>query len=172
MHRFLKNPMILGVGVLLAGILLARAAGPAWWSTQEVLDPTSLPADYAPVLLGQVKWMATNACLELEAHAPGGAGAAVRNMVAGFSPTNNYCPANVGQLKSVAMPFYDRFMAAHYPTNYPWAGSTNAAADNAIANLGQLKYHHEHGHVQPAVRVPNEALPCQERAGLLGLPLV
>ena len=46
--------------------LHARAAEPAWWTGRGVLATNAVVADFAPALLGQLKWMATNACDELE----------------------------------------------------------------------------------------------------------
>lgn len=51
--------------------------------------------------------------------------------------TNDYAAVNLGQLKAVAKPFYDRLIAAQSATGYPWAST--GANDYAAANLGQLK---------------------------------
>jgi len=49
---------------------------------------TNLPAnDYALVTQGQLKWMATNACAEMEAWFD--AGTNVAALVSGFSNSNN-----------------------------------------------------------------------------------
>ena len=56
-----------------------------------------------------------------------------------FLLTNNYYPVNVGQLKSVAKPFYDRLIEEDYANLYPWTSTTNDDGDYALANLGQLK---------------------------------
>ena len=125
----------------------AFAQGPAWWTARGVVD-TNLPAnDYALVNLGQLKWMATNACAEMNAYF--GAGTGVTTLISGIcNPTNtdNYYLANIGQVKYVAQPFYDRLhelnltntFPANIPGSYPWGnGPTN---DYALANIGQLKY--------------------------------
>lgn len=111
-------------------------ADPAWWQSRGVLDTNSSVADYAPVVLGQLKWMATNAYDEVQSNYPAGAGADITALIAGFSNTSNYCPANVGQLKYVAKFFYDRLTPG---SNYPWTASTTDDVDNAIATIGQLK---------------------------------
>jgi hypothetical protein len=83
-----------------------------------------------------LKWMATNACEELEATLPGGAGYNIWALISSFTNTNNYRPVNLGQLKYVAQPFYDRLIEVGYATNYPWSGQPN---DYALANIGQMK---------------------------------
>ncbi|MEI6218050.1 MAG: thrombospondin type 3 repeat-containing protein [bacterium] len=128
--------------VVCAVLLLAASAAnadPAWWAERGVVDARRHKADNAPVLLGQLKWLATNACDELEAHLPGGAGAEVWSLVGSFGPASNYCPVNVGQLKYVAQPFYDRLIACFYTNSYPWTGATGDDADIAVATIGQVK---------------------------------
>ena len=71
---------------------------------------------------------------------PGGAGTGVHALVSGFTPSNNYVPINVGQLKNTAAPFYQRLMGVGYTTNYPWTETTADDADFAPAVLGQLKH--------------------------------
>jgi len=136
-----------GTALVLAAASLAAsvayAAGPSWWTERGVVDGSIVAADDAPVLLGQVKWMAAKARDELEANLPNGAGQAVDVLVDGFSATNNYLTANVGQLKYVAMPFHDRLKAEGYHTNawyYPWTETTTDDVEYAVANIGQLKH--------------------------------
>jgi hypothetical protein len=62
---------------------------------------------------------------------------------AGFQPTftnaaNNYAAVNVGQLKAVATPFYNRLIVLGAVTNFPWANKPSAN-NYAIANIGQAK---------------------------------
>ena len=45
-----------------------------------------------PSIIGQLKWMATNAYNEFEEKLPGGAGANVQTLVEGFSESNNNNP--------------------------------------------------------------------------------
>ena len=114
-------------------------AEPSWWSSRNVTD-SSVARDYAPVILGQLKWMATNACDELEAYFPGGAGDEIWSMVSGFSGTNNYYVVNVGQLKYVSSNFYSRFIDAGFTNDYPWTSATTDDVDNAVASIGQMKH--------------------------------
>jgi hypothetical protein len=124
----------------------AFAQGPDWWYARGAVNSNLPVKDYAFINLGQLKWMATNAYLEMEAYFGAGTGVAAR--VCGFSNSNgNYYLANLGQLKYLAQPFYDRLYALNltntFPSNmpgyYPWGGATNTN-DFAFANLGQLKY--------------------------------
>lgn len=137
----MKRARILVYGAIAIGCLSALIAysDPAWWSSRDVTDSSTV-SDYAPLLLGQLKWMATNAYDEIEVGIPGGAGSDLDTFIGDLSPTNNYHPVNVGQLRYVGGLFYDRLIEEEYCTNYPWAGDTNASADYAIANIGQLKY--------------------------------
>ena len=123
----------------IAFAVLTSAESPSWWATRSVLN-TNWPAnDYAPVLAGQLKWMATNAAAELDT-LPGGAGTGVHALVGSFALSNNYVPINLGQLKNTAVPFYQRLMEVGYATNYPWTEDTADDVDFAPAVLGQLKY--------------------------------
>lgn len=100
---------------------------PAWWDERDVLDPNATATnDYAAVNQGQVKHIAHMAWNELNT-LPGGA-----EFTLSLSNADNYVAANIGQLKNLAAPFYDRLDMA-----YPWSGpSTN---DFALANIGQVK---------------------------------
>ena len=145
----------LAVGALAFTILsaAANAAAPAWWAARGAIDPLKTPEDFAPVTLGQLKWMATKAKEELDSFVPGGAGTTVNALVDSWSTlqpggsrvpvvttsTSDYAPANLGQIKAVAKLFYDRLITAGLAAGYPWTGTTADDDDYAIANLGQLK---------------------------------
>jgi len=111
---------------------------PSWWSNV-VNSSATVTNDFAPANLGQLKWFATNACDELEARLPGGAGTQLWTFVSGLSLANNYQAVNCGQLKHVASLFYDRLIDTGHTNAYPW---TNSPTDNdyALANIGQVKY--------------------------------
>src|SRR5205823_13728383 len=87
--------------------------------------------------------MARAAVAEFDAHMPGGAGDVLHNLVAGWSQSNpqrnDFAPVNLGQLKHVAKPFYDRLITVHYASDYPWTGSAISPDDFAMANIGQVK---------------------------------
>ncbi len=109
---------------------------PAWWYDYGVIATNATANDYAPVNQGQVKYMAWAAYKQTEkiyggTNGTGGAGFE-------FAYTNNadnYMPVNIGQAKTVVMPFYDRLGV----TNYSWMTSTNDANDFAMVNIGQIK---------------------------------
>jgi len=121
---------------------------PAWWTQRGVLEPNAQADDYAVANSGQLKNIATQAYQELLAHLPGGAGDMtpgatgylLTQVVIGWqSPTqatDDFSVINLGQLKAVAQPFYQRLVEVGYCNALPW----NGTADNyAVANLGQLK---------------------------------
>ena len=62
------------------------------------------------------------------------------------SQTSDYAAINLGQLKFLTQPIYDRLLAVGYTLGplssgtYPWVSSGLAAKDFAVANQGQLKY--------------------------------
>jgi hypothetical protein len=122
------------------------AQGPAWWFDRVAVDTNDMTAnDYANVTCGQLKWIATNACAEMNAYF--GAGTGVTALVSAFSSSNNFFLANIGQVKYVAQPFYDRLyelnltntFPANMPGYYPW-GNSSSTNDYALANIGQVKY--------------------------------
>lgn len=60
-------------------------------------------------------------------------------VVKGRTIADDYAAANLGQLKNVAKPFYDRMQLFGFPSVPPWQTSSSPADDFAIANLGQAK---------------------------------
>jgi hypothetical protein len=117
----------------------AWAEGPSWWTDRGVLDPQKSPNDYAAVNMGQLKWIAFNAYLELETNLPGGAGTELYDALDDWLWDGvNYAPANVGHLKYLGSLFYRRLTAEEYTNALPW---TNAPTDPdfALANIGQVK---------------------------------
>ena len=145
----MKCLLKIGIAVLpslLVGTLFAEV--PQWWIARGVVDTNAASNDYAPVNQGQVKYVATQAYLELNQNLTNDC-SAISNLVFSFSNTNNWLPANLGQLKAVAQPFYDLLWANNY-TNawpegmtigpYPWSGVSGDTEDYALANIGQLKY--------------------------------
>ena len=157
------------LGLLAFGASLVRAGAPSWWSSANTRILSADSSDnYAPANLGQLKLVAKKAMEYFDFYLPGGAGSEIAQMVASFEPRQgqgytpeqinqfkaaNYAPANLGQLKAVAKPFYDRLLAAGYhtrqnlishgasgwPFNYPWNPATPVSENYTSANLGQLK---------------------------------
>ena len=111
---------------------------PSWWSSYGVLGP-GVANDFAAVTQGQVKWLAycSVQMLETEFAAAGGAGADALALVVSFSPTNNFLPTTLGQLKHAAAPFWSRAVALGIETNVPWGVGGD---DFAAANIGQAKF--------------------------------
>ena len=137
---------------------------PAWWgipaeASYEAVYEHGVPeADHAPVLVGQLKYLAAKGRdeLNLVLGPVGGAGSAINAMVDDFSTNDpsDYAPANIGQLKHITSKFYDRFVAvgfnsasAGWPagmllsgqTGYPWQEYV-APENHALANIGQAKF--------------------------------
>ena len=108
--------------------------GPAWWVTRGVLDGFAVTTnDFAAVNQGQLKWMAFQAATELESTWPAGAGSNVWTVIDSFNEADNYRAANIGQLKTVAAPFYNRMGLP-----MPWADASETN-NFAVGNVGQLK---------------------------------
>ena len=152
--------------------VVAAYAPPTWWSqgSTNIFVAGAAANNYGPVNLGQLKHVATQAKKHLDVALPasGGAGPEVNAMVAAFTndpgtptaPGTNFSPVNLGQLKAVAKPFYDRLIAIGYdtkanltahrspsdpnpwPNNYPWDNDNrvNVSENYVPANLGQLKF--------------------------------
>jgi regulator of chromosome condensation (RCC1) repeat-containing protein/Regulator of Chromosome Condensation (RCC1) repeat protein len=129
------------VGMVTVPLLLYAA--PAWWSQHNVLVQNAVPDDYAPANQGQFKNIAAGAIAEMDEKLTGGAGEELHNLASSWSiaspPTNDFAPVNLGQLKRVAQPFYDRLIALGIVDHYPWLGSSNLSDDFAVANIGQVK---------------------------------
>jgi hypothetical protein len=141
--------------LLTIGSLAVSGGGPpAWWQQRGVLN--SHPADdYAAANQGQLKNLAGKAYEEFSnrlANIPGGIGNMdepdgtgwrIFQLVVSFSvptaQTDDFAAVNLGQLKAVAKPFYDRLIEIGFTDKYPWTSSSKPADDYAMANLGQLK---------------------------------
>lgn len=143
-----KQTLIILLVVGICAVTSGLAQAPAWWTARGVLDTNQPVNDYAVVNLGQLKWMATNACAEMDAYF--GAGTGVTTLISTIcdpTHTDNYFLANIGQLKYVVHLFYDRLhelnLTNTFPANmtgyYPWGGTPNTN-DYALAVIGQLKY--------------------------------
>lgn len=169
---------------LFASVSVAlHAAPPSWWSAPvtpatPIIGPAT-PSGSAPANLGQLKHVAKMAKIHLDQKfaAVGGAGPEIDALVASFEPRQgqgytpaqiavfqaaNYAPINLGQLKQVAKPFYQRLVALGYNTKvnlighlypsgwayyYPWnpndlwnqPGNSDKTINYRPANLGQVK---------------------------------
>jgi hypothetical protein len=146
---------LLVAGAICLGIPLRLfASGPAWWSNPSLTVSGTSPVisgtanDYGAANQGQVKNIAITAINELNTDLAqfGGAGPALNSLAVSLSATsagtNDYAAINIGQLKAVAQPFYDWLLYLGYngapltSGTYPWIGSSSAANDYAVANIG------------------------------------
>ncbi len=157
-HLRHRLPSLGTLALLALAATLLAVDFPGWWTTRGVLqlDPQTLqprsPDDYAVLNQGQLKNLALAAAAEFDAYLPGGAGAQITALLDTFSEVNelgirvpkltastdDFAAANLGQLKAVARPFYERLAAAGFGAIYPWTGLFKAD-DFAVANLGQAK---------------------------------
>ena len=129
----------IALSMLVVSAVTLSASEPAWWGARGVLDTNRVPQDFAAANQGQVKNLARQAYLEMESTLPGGAGASISSLVNGFTTQGNYYPVTLGQLKTAAMPFYDRLIYLGVYTNYPWSQNTEDDQDYGMSNIGQLK---------------------------------
>ncbi len=144
--------------LVLCSVALSAQTPPTWWTERQVLTPGATADDYAVANVGQLKYLASKAALEMDAKlSPGGAGTAIDDLIlawlnppAGAPPADDYAVMNQGQLKYVAKLFYDRLADFDYSgaplaggARYPWTHGPGQESDDdnhAAVNLGQLKY--------------------------------
>jgi len=184
------NPFL----ALLSGALIASAHAqityPDWWQIppgeslegeyEIVADGVLVPeSDFSPALQGQARYLVERAILQFERYlafaqdgqGAGGAVLALRDIE--YEPN---APILIGQLKSLAAPFYNRMQSlgfqpvnasgapitlfAHSITvpsgNYPWPD--NANGHDSPATLGQLKYVFSFA-IEPLVPADDDNLP-------------
>ncbi len=113
-----------------------------WWMGSGVINLSQYSGvdDDQVALMGQLKNFANGAYQMMEAYFPSGAGNEIKTMVNGWSndPQINSVVINIGQLKSVARPFYRRLMEMGLAVKYPW--STDLVKDDDFAaTVGNLK---------------------------------
>jgi hypothetical protein len=159
----MKQPLILlgAFGLaLLVSFALAQTAPPAWWTgaNTTIIDANATQGNYTLVNLGQLKDVAYMARTYFNGTlgAVGGAGPDIENLVNSFSTsaTINYESATIGQLKTVAQPFYDKLNEIGYNTTlnlqnrsawgnyswyYPWNPYALDSTNYELATIGQVK---------------------------------
>ncbi len=113
-------------------------SAPDWWTTRHVIATNIPPNDYAPVLRGQLSWLAENAGAELDAKLPGGTDDAIRAGLTNLITGTQDRPVNLGQLKHLLTPFYRRLIEEGVVAAYPWDGFGNLE-DYSPVNIGQVK---------------------------------
>jgi len=145
---------------------LAQVAPPSWWS--EGNPPTVNENELnnkGPVMIGQAKWMVSEALRSLEAVSPDIAAEVLQDLqaIVDLSIPDPKTPEwieqqkavlLIGQLKALAAPFYTRlnavdatWLAEQRVANgtqftgsiFPWTATLSDDQNNAIANIGQLK---------------------------------
>ncbi len=128
----------------------SNPAYPTWWANYSVLSGSTAD-DYGACNQGQAKNIAVAAVGELDNDLSqfGGAGGTLDALAVSFtgttSATDDYTAVNLGQLKSLAQPFYDRLLSLGYTLGplssgtYQWVGNGLSANDYAMGNIGQLK---------------------------------
>jgi alpha-tubulin suppressor-like RCC1 family protein len=163
-NKDVRGSVRVGLSCVLASLVVVPvcvwAAAPAWWAERGVVNPTAQPDDFAIVNQGQVKHFARQAYNELKARwliDPAAAEASADPndpsrilFLAWDNPqagSDDYLAVNIGQLKHVAKPFYDRLRQLGYTStvlpagqDYPWSNASQSADDYALANIGQVKY--------------------------------
>lgn len=165
---------------IITACYVSFSSAPQWWEERGVVESVEgenseqvRAKNYEAANVGQLMYIAKRAAEELNEKAEGGAGEAVNSMVASFptynaaNPDANYAVLNIGQLKNVAKPFYDRLWelsaanegSVNFPSSmvfvsggtesgnhkYPWAAmpdnpsESDYAINYEIANIGQVK---------------------------------
>lgn len=145
MKTFLLK-LLLVLALLMPGLRATAQSAPSWWSSRNVIAPGATADDYAVVNQGQVKQLVKAAADEVAAKL-GASSQSYWTQLTGLisswqspaSTTDDYAAVSVGQLKAVALPFYQRLKDAGKISALPsWA--TQAGTDDyATANIGQAK---------------------------------
>ena len=129
---------------LLVGVILMTGVGAQ--ADFPVSDPAFDGNDYAVINQSQLKTVALYWAKEL-ALSDVSISPEIIDLVNGFSQEANTAVVNLGQLKTVAQPFYDHLGAvapdalpAGLPGSYPWSNPDSPPNDYAVANIGQVKH--------------------------------
>tara|TARA_R100000027_G_scaffold17378_2_gene12565 strand:- start:6301 stop:7083 length:783 start_codon:yes stop_codon:yes gene_type:complete len=167
MAKIMKKLPILALTFSLLSSWIVGRAQPPWWSDQGLLNPLAESSDLSPAVRGQLVTVAAAAAYRMDEvlQADGGAGADVWQVVLPFydpfsgkvrhtTDQDLLVIQNIGQLKWMAAPFYDRLVAVGLDTSsmltgqlgtswsnsYPWTASTEDDSSLAILAIGQLKF--------------------------------
>jgi hypothetical protein len=143
-----KKLFLLGMGFLTFSAW--AQVTPGWWRSRGAVGSSNGADDFAVANVGQLKNFARAASDEFEAKLPGGAGTAIKTLVASWSaPGDNYAAVTNGQIKALLDLFYQRLDAVRLqiaprwlPVRSPWnSGSAPAipVENHAAANIGQVK---------------------------------
>jgi|GEM_PF-2298189 len=166
---FRRNAPYFVASFLLLNGLNANGAPPSWWQDENypLIDAAANPENLGIANIGQAKCMAMYALEALRNSAPMIAAQVENDLVGPGKPIatwelpvtdeereRQYAPLLLGQLKSIAAPFYTRLNATaptwlanertvnHMPatgTFFPWTSTSADDANRAPAAIGQLK---------------------------------
>lgn len=148
MKTFDSNPL----GGLLVALLLACVCSsaygqaPTWWTARSVLTAGASADDYAAVNQGQVKHLVVAAAAEV-ADKLGASSASYWTALTGTISSwqsshvtaDDYAAVSIGQLKAIALPFYQRLKDAGKISTLPTWATQAGTDDYATANIGQAK---------------------------------
>ncbi|MEA3189092.1 MAG: hypothetical protein QOD99_2922 [Chthoniobacter sp.] len=91
----------------------------------------------------QLNALAIAAIAQLNEHVPGGEGEILSSLAVTLSGSsaiaNDDAVVTVGQLKTLAKPFYDRLFEIGYTDRYPWTDLQLGASDNAIVDIEKVR---------------------------------
>lgn len=116
-----------------------------WWIQRGIVQTNLKTDDFAVANVGQAKQFAIKTVDEFQLRLPGGSGNALLNLKDSLltensqKDFNNFNIINIGQLKNLAQPFYDRLKILGYPYTAPWTTNDMVDDDYAGVNVGQLK---------------------------------
>lgn len=152
-HNIFKAGFCILLGLVSVNVLAADP--PQWWTDQGVLNSEEPAEDAAAANQGQLMHVASRAATDFQDKIPGLVSAEIDSLISDFNdpgiyqPGNSFAAVNLGQLKYIAKPFYDVLdnngLQAAWPAGmssgpYPWTAETGDDEDDALANIGQLKY--------------------------------
>ncbi len=132
------------IHLLFLGVLLVADVNAG--SGYSVADPAFDGNDYATINQGQLKnvaiyWSREMALSDISVSSD------ILDIVNGFTQSGNNAVVNLGQLKTVAKPFYDHLLGmapdalpSGFEGTYPWSNPASPPNDYAVANIGQVKY--------------------------------
>lgn len=141
-------------GAVLTALLLTCAAAssvqaqsaPAWWTSRSVLASGASADDYAVINQGQVKHLVVAAAAEVASKLGASSASywtALTSTISAWQSSSatadDYAAVSVGQLKAIALPFYQRLKDAGKIGALPSWATTAGSDDYASANIGQAK---------------------------------
>lgn len=144
---------------------------PPWWIERGVVNVSLLQDDHALANQGQLKHIASQAKLEMDARLSGGAGAQINELINGWSSpapnVNDYATVTVDQAKAVASLFYARIGSP-----VPWANTASGGSNHDVALVvGQVKDLFAFAWAPPSGNFPGGFVRRAQQGELEGLGL-